>query len=130
MINYITRDAHGITINGNQFVAIGIRQYINTLCLKHGSTMNGRIASARYLLKRHALVPIFVKEDLCLVSTTSLRDPDVVYLNSHQIAFVKGHLDGSIIHFFDGSTRIIPVTKNVIQKQQSLANQLLALYSN
>lgn len=129
-MNYIKRDEQGITINGTTQIATGIRAYINQLCLHHGSTLEGRIASARYLLKRRLLVPIFVHQSICLIATTSIRDPNVIYLNIHQIAIIKANQDGAIVHFMDGSNCHIATNKDTILKQQRLAKTLLTSFSN
>lgn len=128
-MNFITRHEQGIMKDNQVQLSKGLRQYVNSLCLKHGSSLDGRIASSRYLLKRRSLVPIYVNSDICLIPTSSLRDQHMIYLNTHQIASLASNQDGTTVMFMDGSTCHVPVQQSVLLKRQRLANKLLTYFS-
>lgn len=125
-MNYITRNKEGIIIDGpHHCVQVGIRHYVDQLCLTHGSSLDGRIASARYLLQRKSLLPIVVNKDICLIPNTSFRQMNLVLLNYYQIASVQAKSTGCNVSFLDGNQVFISVPKSQLQRQLEYTKRLL-----
>ena len=127
-MNYITRHPEGVMTDGPvQLVNSGLKAFVNSLCLEHLSTYDGRRIAARHLLQKRNNVPIYVHADLILIPTHALRHPDCVFLNARNITHHTPSKEGTIVWFLDGSTLSIEIASSHLRLLLDRAALLLEL---
>jgi len=102
-----------------------LRKYLNTECLKKGSSYDGRISSAKYLSKRKGLVPLYINPEICLIYTRNIRDWDIVLVNYCRILSIRDCGKKKVLIIFDDMTKLlINVSFNRFIKQYNIAKAL------
>jgi hypothetical protein len=67
-------------------VPMSLRRTVNELCLVHGSSLEGRIAFAKTVTKKHRMLPIYVSSTCILLPSGSLKSYDTVLHNWFHLA--------------------------------------------
>ena len=114
-MNYIKRDMLGISIDGS-IKTKSLKNYINTLCLHHGSTLQGRLDFSKWVLKTSKL-PIYISPSILLFPTASLRNYDTVLINIHQVFDVYEVKDKTRVIFKDATSIDLIVSISTIKNQ-------------
>lgn len=127
-MNYIRRNNKGIevSINGKlMYINKGIRWYLNDLCIKNLSTLDGRIDAVKKKYNIKHKVPIFVDSKCILFSTGSMRDFEVVYINYFEMIEYSSKDEKTIIYFKDGTNIDIKLSLKIVRKQVSKIQYIL-----
>lgn len=104
-------------------VMSGLLSYLNGLCLKHGSTFQGRMESIKYLSKRNRLVPLFVSPTVVLLFTKGIRHQDTVLINYIEIlSYQEVGKDQTKIIFKDLVEVVMDVSMKKFHVQYELAH--------
>jgi competence transcription factor ComK len=120
IMNYIKRSTNGIEISHNgttNYLKIGIRSYIDKLCIDNLSTFEGRIDAAKKKFNIKHKVPIYVDKNCILFSTRSIRDYDVIYFNYFEIIEQVADGDNCVVYFKDGTYISVNQSYKVVRKQ-------------
>lgn len=115
-MKYIKRHMHGIIIDGLVHNNMGLLQKINDLCLKDGSTYNGRLMYSKTILKNHKN-PIFVNDDMVLVPTHSIRRYECIYVNLFTIKKILNNQGSIKIIFTDNSAIDVDISLKIMNNQ-------------
>jgi competence protein ComK len=130
-MNFITRHAQGCLVGGkNEIIKLGIRQYIDSLCVNNLSTFEGRIEAAKRLLHRTQLVPVYVDRNTLLFPTGAIRNLNMYYVNYHQIANVFQEENSVYIIFHDGSKIKIQTSKRSVLLMMRFCAELLVFIND
>ena len=98
---------------------------LDDLCMYSGSTLRGRIESARFLTRARQKPPFVVCPSLVLIPTKSLEHPDCVCLNAHRINKVIRDGKNCIIIFDTGIELPLHVDKRTIDNQLEIYERLI-----
>ncbi|MFV0380414.1 MAG: competence protein ComK [Anaerorhabdus sp.] len=104
------------------------KDIINNWCLENGSSMSGRMKSARHILNIKQKPPIIISEKrrIILIPTTSCFSIDCIYIQYKNIEKVKFVSQGvSKILTKSNKELIIDVDRRVIVKQIKRVEKLL-----
>jgi Genetic competence transcription factor len=130
-INYLYYDlSKGLTyICGNNFqhqMRSKPLELINYFCLCQASTVEGRIAAVRNILRIVQKPPVYIQEDLFLFPTVSSRAFDCIWLNHCNIRKMRSKLDNeTAIHFKDGEILVLTLDYRILRKQMMRCNAYL-----
>lgn len=107
-MKYVKRTCEGILVIDKRakHYNLGLKQYINQLCIENFSTFDGREQASKAHLKVSSNLPIYVNENLILFPTKSRRNYDCVYVNYHKILSLKDCKNGLSKVIFDDLTEI------------------------
>ena len=112
-MNYVTRHPEGIMTDGpKQVQKIGLKAFINNLCLEHLSTYEGRQIAARKMLQRRNNVPIYVHNHMILIATHAIRHPACMFVNAQNVSHVQTEDNQTILWFLDGTRVATTITKS------------------
>ncbi len=107
---YVKRHNSGIIVkdSSNEHVLnIGIKGYINSLCLKNLSTFDGRKTAATRFLKQKDNIPIYVDSSTFLYPTKSLREYSVVFVNYFEVLSIRKISNTSTLLIFNNLEKLI-----------------------
>ena len=130
-MKYIKRDIEGILIVNKQETIIksSLLKHINRLCMKSGSTYNGRIASLKYVMNRKGLVPLYVNNQELYIFSKNIREWDVVLVNYHRILSYRKYCYNQVLVVFDDLTEIrLDVTFNRFRIQYDIAQFIISVF--
>lgn len=111
---------------------LSIFHYLNSLCLKNGSSLEGRKKSFSHITKQKKFVPVLVKEKPFILwfPTSSSKDYTCVWVAYHQIQKISYTKQKALICFYDGEIlqlehpkRIKNILTNIFVFQAALLSQ-------
>lgn len=125
-MKYLHRVSNGVRIVGDRVMMHdgSLARIIDSWCVDNGATMQGRIDAAKRLLNRKRGVPIYVCPDVVLMSSSALRDYDVVVLNAMRIIAIGSRNDHAVIRFEDLTEVVVPVTPGKLRARWRVAQDL------
>ncbi len=85
-----------------------IKSYLNDLCLKHGSTFEGRKKAFQYVMNKNRFIPIVISADPLLVffPIDAINDPNCIWISYSKIDRIIYHKKKCEIYFKD-STQLL-----------------------
>jgi competence transcription factor ComK len=121
-MKYIKRSCEGIEISSYRIdtIRVGFTSYIDRLCKKNGSSLKGRITSAKYILNRHRMVPIYVNENIILLLTKDIRHIETVAINCMRVISFSQKEDNTLVTFDDLTSILLKTTIKKIKKQYKM----------
>lgn len=123
-MKYLQRNSRGILIDGTYEVDSSIRKYLNSLCLKYGSTYEGRIQATKDYLNRYKEVPLFINKDVVLIHVGSIRYYETTLINATKILSITQKKEVVKIVFDDCSEITLKVSFKRIVLQYKLSKSL------
>jgi len=131
-MNMIKRDVQGTAIldEHTKVLEQGFFETINTLCLAHGSSLKGRLASARYLLHITKMPPLYISSSKVFLMTSSLRNPDAILVNVLTILHHSQHRYKTEVTFFDNKTVTLDITYKDFTNRLNQAYELIQFIEN
>lgn len=120
-MNYIIDEIIKINIDGKEMDTT-LKKYVNSLCIKSFSTLNGRVEAVRKLLKLKYNVPIYVNEKILLFKVVSFKTYWINYFNIKDIDIKN---DISIIIFNNLEILELDVSKRVIVNRVRVCHKIL-----
>lgn len=125
MMKYITRSNVGILIDGQEY-SVGLKKYLNSLCIKGLSTFDGRVEASKIILKKRTNPPVFISPEVCLFPTKSIRDYNMIYINYFEVLSVSYVDNKSCLLVFNDLSRLyLDIPKNRIDKQLKYTEKIL-----
>ncbi|QMS84418.1 competence protein ComK [Candidatus Xianfuyuplasma coldseepsis] len=125
-MDFITRHKAGILLQGEhkEICAQGLFYTINNLALQHGSSLQGRLEAARYILHITQNPPMYINEKVILITTHALRHPKCVVINVQNI--YQWHTEADVIEitFISGNSCEVPMSKSLFKKRLAQASAL------
>ena len=103
--------------------------FIDSLCIKYGSTMKGRMESCAKQLQIQQKIPVLLSEvtkDI-LFPTRNIRTPDCVWLNYRSIDIAKGTNKYSLITFLNGEQSELSCDIRIVKRGMRLCEQYLQI---
>ena len=91
--------------------------FIKKLCINNGSSLEGRIASFKYLTNTRQKPCILIKEGLIYIPTLSSNNSDCKYLLYNRIVWVKKDNNDSLVLFDNGLKLNVDVNYRTLRKQ-------------
>lgn len=101
---------------------------LQRLCLRHGSTCEGRREAAACNLDIHQKVPILLSEvyqDI-LFPTRALRNPECIWINYRAVDEIRRKEKGCIVQFHDESELFVSVDVRCIRRSMQLCKRYLS----
>lgn len=100
---------------------------LQRLCLRHGSTFEGRRAAAASNLDIHQKVPVLLSEVYqdVLFPTKAIRNPDCIWINYRAVDELRRSEKGCVIRFLDESELCILVDVRCIRRSMRLCERYL-----
>ena len=89
---YLKRHINGVMLKSEEkeeILQIGMKQYINNLCLDYLATFDGRRKAISRLLRQNNNIPIYINDEVFVYPTKSLREYDMVFINYHSVLSYK-----------------------------------------
>jgi len=124
-MKYIKRDVNGIQID-NILVDTSLIKYINNLCIKSHSTIDGRINASKKILLKNSKVPFIINDNILVFPTKSLRDYETILINFFSVmSFKKVQKNKTEIIFNDLTKITIDISLNVLKNQMDLCHNLM-----
>ncbi|MCC5891936.1 MAG: competence protein ComK [Exiguobacterium sp.] len=97
---------------------------LETACLYYGSSIQGRIEAARYVLGPHRKTPVVMDwhADAVFFPTIAKESPDCAWINFQHVTDIKRCKDGTRIQFLTGESVEVNVSDHTVsrQKQRSI----------
>jgi len=101
---------------------------LQRLCLRYGSTCEGRREAAACNLDIHQKVPILLSEvyqDI-LFPTRALRNPECIWINYRAVDEIRRKEKGCIVQFHDESELFVSVDVRCIRRSMQLCKRYLS----
>ncbi len=124
-MKYLKRSSEGIVVidKKTRTYTIGVKHFINELCLRNLSTFEGRVKASSKVLNVGSNVPVYVNENMILFPTKSLRNYDCIYINFLRVLNVEEGLNGLNKVIFDDLTEVnVNVSITKIKRQMVRSN--------
>ncbi len=137
IVYYVKRNEDGIylkTESASTNLNIGLKNYLNSLCLKNMSTYDGRRTAAVKLLRQKSNIPIYINKELIVYPTKPIREYDTVFVNFFAVLSIKSlSKKATLFTFANLEELIVEISIQKILKQHKrikiinkyLANQVL-----
>ena len=103
-------------------------QFLNDLCIKHGSTYKGRIDACKRLLNINQKVPLLISELTLEIwfPILSAKNKNNIWLNYNEILSYKGiENNKTIIKFKNGYRYEIEYNSRIIKNQMMRCEELI-----
>ncbi|MFC4558035.1 competence protein ComK [Virgibacillus kekensis] len=103
-------------------------QIIDHTCLLYGSTLEGRRAAVRDILKINSKVPVPVIPDkgVYMLPTSSTKNKDCVWLSYYHIEDYEQRDDKTYVAFTDGTGIYVNTSENTFDMQYKRTSQIIA----
>lgn len=129
-MNFITYKEKSLdiyTINNKYNYSTSLINFLNILCLKNGSSLKGRIDAFNYIINSKQKTPIIVSlnNSILLIPLYSIYNDNCILINYYNINKIKYKENTTIIHFNDGSIRILDIDIRILRKQVKRVEQYL-----
>lgn len=102
--------------------------WLRQWCLENGSTLDGRLASCRYMIRIVQKPPILVSEKnkIVFLPIASCFSEDCIFIQYSEVSLItEGILGETIIEMKDQSKYTLPVGRKTIKQQYKRATELL-----
>ena len=89
---YVKRHNNGIKVldeSKEHILNIGVKSYLNSLCMKNLSTFDGRKKALAKLLGQKSNIPIYINDEIIVYPTKSLREYDMYFINYHGVLSLR-----------------------------------------
>lgn len=108
------------------------KQILKDNCEYHGTTLDGSIRSAKKILPRHRLLPIYVSEyfKICFFPTRSIDHAECQFFSHKGIKHIIPHKRGSIIVLLNDDKILVPLQVEFLFKKVKNASHLVCTYEN
>jgi len=132
---YVSRNNVGIHLvskSEERSLNIGIKKYIDSLCMKNMSTYDGRKIAAKKILNIKSNIPIYISNKIILYPTKSIREFDTVFINYFEVLSVK-QINGTmtLFTFTNLEELIVEVNiKKILKQHEKIKTILFYLDSN
>ena len=105
---------------------------LQRLCMRHGSTFEGRRAAAALNLDIHQKVPILLSEIYrdVLFPTKAMRNPDCIWINYRAVDEVRRLEKGCVVQFHDESKLSLSVDIRCIRRSMRLCERYLSFLNS
>lgn len=104
--------------NREYLLNIGLKQYLNNLCMKNLSTYDGRKKATVKLLNEKNNIPIYIDKNLFMYPTKSLREYSMLFINYYAIlSFKKIDSNSTLLIFKNLDKLVVDVSIRKINKQ-------------
>ncbi|NBK96555.1 MAG: hypothetical protein EOM50_00800 [Erysipelotrichia bacterium] len=133
-INYLFYDAQSKQTkikmcDQTQFIFnMRIKKVLELLCLRYGSTMQGRIEFFAYTLHIHQKVPLLVSErhELLLFSLYGMRHKEAMWIAYHQVKKVNNQKNlTTLLHFKNNEIIHVKINYRSIKRQMQRCKQMI-----
>lgn len=107
IVHYINKESESFSIS--------ILKYLDSLCLKNLTTLEGRLDAIKYNFNIVKNVPIYITENLVLFTTHNKRNSQNKYINSIYVKSIE-KVDSAIkIEFYDGEFVLVKNSYHIIK---------------
>ena len=89
-------------------------KYLNNLCLKELTTLNGRLEAIKINFNIVKNVPIYITDNLVMFSTHNRYKSDNIYINSVYVKHILCEKDKTKIVFYDDQFVLLENKYNII----------------
>ncbi len=131
---YIKRHNKGILLKDSykeEIISIGIKSYLNRLCMQNLSTFDGRRKATVKLLHQSNNTPIFINNDIFVYPTKSLREFDMLYINYHEVLSFKSiDSDNTLLIFNNLEQLVVNVSIKKVIKQHRRVETIIQYIDN
>ena len=131
---YIRRNDNGVFIKDESreySLRIGLKNYINNLCMENLSTFEGRKNATIKHLNQKNIIPIYVDDKVFLYPTKSLREYDMLYINYYSVlSFRKVDSVNTLFIFNNLDELIVNVGIKKIIKQHQRIETIIQKFGN
>lgn len=125
--NYLTSKICEVKEDESTYVSSSnMNTYLNALCLENGSTYLGRKEAFRYQMRQKKFTPIYVSKDILYFPTESLKNPNCVWINYHEIESIE-YKEKACNIFFKDHTCLVCLHPNRIHNSVRLIQRFLRL---
>ncbi|MEK5483910.1 competence protein ComK [Viridibacillus sp. FSL R5-0888] len=106
-------------------------QLLEKICIRYGSTFQGRIDAVKELLGYSKKLPLYIGEGIYAYPTRSLYHPECVWVFYHNYRYEEYGKGQTILYFDHGEIVILDVSLHTVKEQQQrLASIILSLRFN
>ncbi len=113
--------------NKNYIFKMSIQKIVETLCIMHGSTLQGRYIAFSKLTQIMRKRPIFVSRELFLIPLISLKNEHCVLVNYHLLVKIrKINHHQTLLCFKDGLETTVNFNDRIIKRQKKLCEYYLS----
>ena len=129
-MRYIKKCMEGILLTDSTETVVqsSLRKYLDTECLKYGSSYDGRISSVKFLSERKGLVPLYVNPEVLLLFTSNIRNWDIVLVNYHRTLSIREYENNQVLVVFeDLKELVLNVSFKRFKKQYDIAQSLITV---
>lgn len=125
-MKYLLRTDTGIKVIDESVKEIkcGMKWYINQMLKQELTDYEARVKTTKAVLSLKSLVPIYIKNDILLFPTTSLRNHDMIFVNYHKVISFSKENEKTIIIFDDLSELRVKVRFSKIKNTYKKAIEL------
>lgn len=103
-------------------------QILNNSCLMNGSTLSGRQAAVKQVLKAYSKLPIPVipNKGVVMLPTASSKSKDCVWISYYHVHYFEQRDHKTFVSFRDGTGLFINTSANTIDMQFKKTSQVIA----
>lgn len=128
---YIKKHHAGIKIvskDGYIIKDISMQRYLNILCLRVLTTLEGRIKALRHWTNYQRNLPLYIDKQHCFIHTEYLHSPNNLCINVTKILALKKAKNHTIIIFEDATQLRVEKDYQKIKKRLKRAEVILARF--
>ena len=102
-MKYLKKSEYGIKVvdNSTKELKCGMKWYINNLLKEELTNYEARVKTTKSVLSLKTLIPIYVRQNILLFPTTSLRSPNIIFVNYHKVMSIVSRGKTTSIIFDD-----------------------------
>jgi len=102
-MKYLKKSEFGIKVvdNSTKELKCGMKWYINNLLKEELTNYEARVKTTKSVLSLKTLIPIYVRQNILLFPTTSLRSPNIIFVNYHKVMSIVSRGKTTSIIFDD-----------------------------
>jgi len=102
-MKYLKKSEFGIKVvdNSTKELKCGMKCYINNLLKEELTNYEARVKTTKSVLSLKTLIPIYVRQNILLFPTTSLRSPNIIFVNYHKVMSIVSRGKTTSIIFDD-----------------------------
>lgn len=120
-----------ITTNGIIYSKLSVLDLLNYACIQYASTLEGRIHATKEMMNFMQKTPVVIAPNkIGAFPTMSYKSVDCVWIFNHLFSVNELGDGKSQIVFSNGIHATVPVSKNVLLKQQQRLHATLNVFSN
>lgn len=120
-----------IATNGVIYSKLSVLDLLNNACIRYASTLEGRIQATKVMMSFMQKTPVVIApNEIGAFPTMSYKSVDCVWIFNHLFSVNELGDGKSQIVFSNGIHVTVPVSKNVLLKQQQRLHATLNVFSN